>query len=360
MINSIPNIGQLIHNHFVKNEIKLHELNYLFWECTQKCNLQCKHCGTDCSANSSIKDMPFEHFLDAILPLKEKYRKDSITVVISGGEPLLRDDLADCGRTLRENGFRWGIVTNGFLYDYETHCKLLAAGMGAITLSVDGLGESHNWLRGNSQSFSKAMQALDLICTSDRLNYDVVTCVNSKNIVELEYLKSYFVAKQVKSWRLFTIAPIGRAFVNNNLQLEKEQTKYLMDFITQTRLENKIDIKLSCEAYVGDYEKKVRDAHFFCRAGINIASVLIDGSISACPNINRHFIQGNIYHDDFVDVWENRFQIMRDRLWTKVGKCANCKEYGNCNGGAMHLWNEDKDCIMKCLHQDIKHATVLV
>jgi radical SAM enzyme (rSAM/lipoprotein system) len=360
MIDKIPNISQFIHNQFVKNETKLHELSYLFWECTQRCNLSCKHCGTDCSSNSSIKDMPFEHFLEAILPLKEKYKKDSITVVISGGEPLLRNDLAECGLALRQNGFRWGIVTNGFLYDYEMHGKLLAAGMGAITVSVDGLGESHNWLRGEKQSFSRAMQALDLISNSERLNYDVVTCVNAKNISELDFLKTYFISKKVKSWRLFTIAPIGRASFKEDLQIDGEQIRYLMEFIAQTRLEKQIDIKLSCEAYVGEYEKKVRDAHFFCRAGINIASVLIDGSISACPNINRHFVQGNIYHDDFLDVWENRFQIMRDRKWTKTGTCANCKEYNNCNGGALHLWDENKDCILKCLHQEIESAIVLV
>jgi len=360
MKNKLPSISQYFHNQFVRNETKLHELSYLFWECTQRCNLKCRHCGTDCTTNSSIKDMPFEHFLEAILPLKDRYKSDSITIVISGGEPLLRDDLADCGMQLRQNGFRWGIVTNGFLYNYELHGKLLAAGMGAITLSIDGLGESHNWLRGNGQSFSNAMKALELISSTDRLNYDVVTCVNAKNISELEYLKTYFISKNVKSWRLFTIAPIGRAIINDDLQLEGEQISYLVEFIEQTRLEKQIDIKFSCEAYLGEHDRKVKDNYFFCRAGINIASVLIDGSISACPNINRHFVQGNIYHDDFLDVWENRFQIMRDRKWTKTGTCATCKEYNNCNGGALHLWNEDKDCIMKCLHQEMQMASALV
>ena len=349
-------LSQLIQNQIIKNEIKLHELSYLFWECTQRCNLQCKHCGTDCSLNASIKDMPFDHFLQAILPLKQKHKADSITIVISGGEPLLRPDLAECGLQLRENGFRWGIVTNGFLYDYEMHGKLLGAGMGAITLSIDGLGESHNWLRGNNQSFSHAIKALDLVTSTPRLYYDVVTCVNGKNIAELENLKNYFIAKKVKSWRLFTIAPIGRAVSNSDLQLNGEQIGYVMQFIERSRLEKDIDIQFSCEAYVGEFENKVRNDQFFCRAGINIASILADGSISACPNINRHFTQGNIYFDNFMDVWENRFQIMRDRNWTKVGTCASCNKYNNCNGGAMHLWNEDRTCITKCLHQEMKKS----
>ena len=222
--------------------------------------------------------------------------------------------------------------------------------MGAITLSLDGFEDSHNWLRLNKNSFNNAIQALDLITSTNRLFYDVVTCVNSKNINELFQLKDFLISKNVKTWRLFTIAPIGRAKNNNDLQLTNQELKQLMDFIAQSRTDKRIDTKFSCESYIGKYEKKVRDSYFFCRAGINIASILIDGSISACPNINRHFVQGNIYNDKFADVWENRFDIMRNRNWTKTGICLDCNDYNNCNGGAMHLWNEKQDCIMTCIN----------
>lgn len=347
-------LSQYWHNKFRKNEILLHELSYLFWECTWRCNLKCRHCGSDCVADSRVKDMPFEDFLKAILPLKAKYKANSINIVITGGEPLLRSDLAQCGKTLRENGFRWGIVTNGFAYNAKIHSELLSAGMGAITLSLDGFEESHNWLRNNPKSFCNAVNALELITSSNRLYYDVVTCVNAKNIVELPRLKEFLISKNVKAWRLFTIAPIGRATNDDDLRLSGKQLKYLMDFITEGRNERHIDIKFSCEAYVGSYESRVRDSYFFCRAGINIASVLIDGSISACPNINRSFAQGNIYCDNFVDVWDNRFNIMRDRSWTQKGICKNCKDYKNCNGGAMHLWNEKKDEIMTCINRRLE------
>jgi radical SAM enzyme (rSAM/lipoprotein system) len=352
--NLVQKLSQYFHNKFRNNEIQIHELSYLFWECTQRCNLKCLHCGSDCTSDSLIIDMPFDDFLKSILPLKERYKPDSITVAITGGEPLLRKDLTQCGKALRENGFRWGIVTNGFEYSQDIHSRLLAAGMGSITLSIDGLERTHNWLRANSDSFRRAVNALDLITSSGRLFYDVVTCVHPGNIAELTALKDFLISKNVKAWRLFTIAPIGRASENNNFQLKPGQVKQLMDFISDSRKEDQIDVKFSCEAYVGSYEKKVRDSFFFCRAGVNIASVLIDGSISACPNINRNFIQGNIYTDSFKDVWDNKFQIMRDRTWTKKGDCLGCKDFVNCNGGGMHLWNEKQDCIMACLNQELK------
>lgn len=347
------NFSQFIFNQFRKNETHLHELTYLFWECTLRCNLSCLHCGSDCRTDRSTKDPPFEDFLKAILPLKKVYKSDSITVAITGGEPLLREDLPQCGLALRKNGFRWGIVTNGYGYTPEIHNKLLASGMGSITISLDGMEATHNWLRANNQSFERAVRALSLITPSKRLNYDVVTCVNKKNIDELETLKEFLITIQVKAWRLFTISPIGRAVQNDDLSLSPQQIKQLMDFIVMARNDNRIKVNFCCEAYLGKYEQKARDTYFFCRAGIQIASVLTDGSISACPNINRSFIQGNIYKDDFLDVWNNRFTIMRDRKWTKTGICKHCDAFKNCNGGALHLWNEKKDEIMTCIYQQL-------
>jgi radical SAM enzyme (rSAM/lipoprotein system) len=303
--------------------------------------------------------MPFDDFLKAILPLKNVYPKDSITVVITGGEPLLRSDIPECGKALRRNGFRWGIVTNGYAYNEDTHARLLSAGMGALTLSLDGLEDTHNWLRANPHSFAHAITALDLITSSKRLNYDVVTCVHRKNINELPAVKEFLISKNVKAWRLFTIAPIGRAKDNADLQLTPQELKQLMDFIVQARTDKRMKTTFSCEAYVGKYETKVRDSYFFCRAGINIGSILIDGAISACPNIPRKFAQGNIYKDDFIDVWNNGFALMRNRTWTKTDICADCKYYKNCLGGAMHLWNENRNEMLHCINRALAEVVGL-
>jgi radical SAM enzyme (rSAM/lipoprotein system) len=300
--------------------------------------------------------MPFEDFLKAILPLKKQYNNDTITVGITGGEPLLRKDLPQCGLELRKNGFRWGIVTNGYDYTHQTHSQLLEAGMGSITVSLDGLEPTHNWIRANTQSFKRAVNAISLITSSKRLFYDVVTCVNKRNLNELEEFKEFLISQHVKTWRLFTIWPIGRAANNDELHLDPQQLKQLMDFIVMARNDSRIKTTFSCEAYVGNYEKKVRDTHFFCRAGIQIASVLKDGSIAACPNINRNFIEGNIYKDDFLDVWNNRYKIMRDRRWSKIGICKNCNAFKNCNGGPMHQWNEKKDTITTCIYHHIQNV----
>jgi radical SAM enzyme (rSAM/lipoprotein system) len=316
--------------------------------------MNCLHCGSDCSQESSFPDMPLSDFLSALDTIKSK--PEYFTVVLTGGEPLLRKDLELCGREIRKHGARWSIVTNGYLYDHARHNSLLNSGLGALTISIDGLMENHNWLRNSSDSFSKADIAIGLAAGSSRLNFDVVTCVNKRNLSELQSLYTYLMRKGVKSWRLFTILPKGRAKGNPDLFLSDTEFKNLLDFISVRRRESEMDIKFSCEGYVGSYELKVREKLFFCRAGINIGSVLIDGSISACPNIDRSFSQGNIYNDSLDEIWENNYQVFRDRNWTKAGKCANCSEYNYCLGNGMHNRAAGNPNVLICHHQMIEKA----
>lgn len=337
---------------FKKNETRVHELNYLFWECTTRCNLNCLHCGSDCAKDSLHPDMPLSDFVAAIETIKSKDRQ--ITVVLTGGEPLLRHDLEECGRAIRKRGMRWGMVSNGYLYTAERQSSLLSAGMGSLTFSLDGQEATHNWLRNSKQSYSKVLAAIDLAVSSARLNFDVVTCVNQRNLNELPAILKLLTEKKVKAWRLFTIAPIGRAKDNPELLLTDVQLTELMDFITVSRKQKAIDVKFSCEGYTGPYEFKIREGGFFCRAGINIGSVLIDGSISACPNIDRSFAQGNIYTDNFNDVWENRFQDFRKREWARKGQCEHCADFNYCQGNGMHLWHGDKENVQVCHAEKIR------
>ena len=90
------------------------------------------------------------------------------------------------------------------------------------------------------------------------------------------------------------------------------------------------------------------DSFELCKSCIDMgfSSVMIDGSISACASIRSNLAQGNIYKDDFVDVWENRYQPYRDRSWMKTGECADCKYFRYCQGNGMHLRDADGNLIL--------------
>jgi radical SAM protein with 4Fe4S-binding SPASM domain len=119
-----------------------------------------------------------------------------------------------------------------------------------------------------------------------------------------------------------------------------------LDFIVACRKEGKVHTSYACEGFVGPYEGKVRDHLYQCAAGISVASVLIDGSISACTSIRGKYYQGNIYKDNFWDVWEHGFQNYRNRDWMKKGDCAACKMFRYCEGGGMHLRDEEGNLML--------------
>lgn len=324
------------------NETARHQLSYLMWECTLRCNLGCKHCGSDCHKNMSQLDMPLDDFLRVVDSITPHVNTHKTMIVITGGEPLMRTDLEKCGRELYKREYPWGIVSNGLAMTAERLDSLIAAGLRSVTISLDGLQESHNAMRGHPDSFRNAYNAIKLLTTKeDDLIFDVVTCVSARTFPELNTLKELLIETGVKEWRIFTIFPIGRAAKHKDLQLQPKEFKQLFDFIRETRLEGRIKLSYGCEGFLGDYEAEVRDSFFFCRAGVNVGSVLVDGSISACPNLRTNFIQGNIYQDDFMEVWNKRYQLFRDRSWTKKDECADCKYFNYCQGNGMHLRDEN-------------------
>jgi len=337
-----------LHRKYKINECKIHQLNYILWECTLKCNLSCIHCGSDCKKDSSEKDMPTEDFFKALDQIRPILNPNKTMIVLTGGEALLRKDIESIGMKLYNRGFPWGIVTNGMLLNNHKLSSLMNSGLRAVTVSLDGLEASHNWLRDNKSSFEKAISAIKLLTTTKDLRYDVVTCVNQQNFKELGKVRDLLIEIGIKEWRIFTIFPIGRAKEEKQLQLTPIEFKELFDFIKQTRQEKRIRLNYGCEGFFGNYEGEVRDNFFFCRAGINIASILADGSISACPNMRNNFIQGNIYTDNIADVWQNKYGIFRDKKWTKTGICSECDFYKYCEGNGMHLRDEKTGELLFC------------
>ncbi len=337
-----------------------HPLRQLFWESTLRCNVHCRHCGSDCRAQSDTHDMPREDFFRVLDSIALHTNPHDVFVIMGGGEPLMRPDIMECGRGIYERGFPWGMVTNGLALTPERFLGLRRAGIHSITVSLDGLEDAHNWLRCHPDSFRQASQAIDLLVADGHLVYDVVTCVHQRNFGQLAQLRDFLTDKGVTGWRLFPIFPMGRAANNPELQLNGKQFRQLLDFIRQTRKEGRIRAAYSCEGYVGPYEGDVRDWLFRCEAGVTVASILADGSIGACTSIRSNYSQGNIYQDDFMEVWENRYQQHRNREWMRQGPCLDCKHWRYCEGNGMHLRDNDGHllvCHMQRIENETKQTT---
>ena len=338
-----------------RNMKVLHPLQQLFWESTLRCNVHCLHCGSDCVSSVTQPDMPAADFLKVIdEQITPHVNPHEVLIIISGGEPLMRKDLEEVGRALYHRGYPWGMVTNGLALTKERFTALRKAGLRSLTISCDGLQEDHIWLRQHPLAFEGATRAIRLAAADKGLTWDVVTCANQRNYPHLKEIREMLWGMGVRNWRVFGIDPMGRAATNPELLLTDEQFRGLMDFIAAEREQGR-HVSYSCEGFLGDYEGRVRDHLYHCAAGISIASILIDGSISACTSIRGKYYQGNIYRDSFWEVWEHGFQPYRDRTWMKKQTpCKDCKAFAFCEGNGMHLRREDGSlmiCHLERLHQ---------
>jgi radical SAM protein with 4Fe4S-binding SPASM domain len=349
-------IQSIAHRYYKKFEIKDHHLLYLFLEITRKCNLNCLHCGSDCITDNASPELSTESWLKIIDYFCDRYSPE-LTFVITGGEPLVHKNLLRIVKKIQERKHRWGMVSNGLLLTQEKFDALIDAGLYSITLSIDGKEISHNKLRNSSISYKKVLQAIEIVGQSNLKYKDAVTCVYPDNLNELDDIAEILINKGITSWRLFRIFPSGRAFNNSIVQLTFQQTQLMLDWIKSNKpiyAGKGLNINLSCEGWIPfDIDKQLRDEPFFCRAGVNIASVLVDGNITGCSNNDKSFYRGNILNEDFSLVWENKFKDFRNRDWLKDTVCNTCQYLKLCIGGSVHLWNFGDSQPKFCYAQEI-------
>lgn len=325
-----------------RSTVAEHKLRTLFWECTLRCNLSCRHCGSDCRVAPEEPDMPLEDFLRVLdQEVTPHVNPRDVLIIFSGGEVLMRNDLEEAGQAVKQRGYPWGMVTNGMALTDERLDSLLAAGLRSISVSFDGFPEHHNHVRQHPLSHERALAAIRRIIARKGLTYDIITCVTSPLVGRLEEFKEFLIKEGVTHWRIATIFPSGRARNDRSLQLSAAEFREVLEFIKRTRKEGRIDVSYACEGFLGKYEYEVRDHFYQCAAGVSIASIRIDGSISGCTSIRANYHQGNIYRDHFWEVWQERFQPFRDRNWMRKEQCADCDMFRYCQGGGMHLYDDE-------------------
>ncbi|MEG2613341.1 MAG: TIGR04133 family radical SAM/SPASM protein, partial [Alistipes sp.] len=285
-------IGLNLFSKLYADEVAEHRLHTLFWECTLRCNLSCRQCGSDCRVDPGVPDMPLEDFLrvldEEVTPNVDPH---SVLIIFSGGEVLVREDLERAGAEVTRRGYPWGMVTNGMLLTPQRFRSLCDAGLRSVSVSFDGFPEIHNYIRRNPASYERALDAIRLIVREPGLAYDVITCVTGTLVPRLEEFRDLLIAEGVKHWRLFSIFPMGRAKSDDTLRMTDEQFRTMMEFIRRARKQDGIEVSYACEGFLGSYETQVRDHFYQCAAGVSVASVRVDGAISGCTSIRANFHQ---------------------------------------------------------------------
>jgi len=343
---------------YKKDLLKKHPLSYLFWECTLNCNFFCKHCGSSAGRKVYKDDLKTEEIKKAFLDISKNFDTKKITIAVTGGEPLMRQDLLDIMSYAVKLGFNWGMVTNGSLMTKEMAKKLKKAGMKTVVVSIDGLGEEHDEFRNFKGAYERAINAVKYLSSESFLqDLQITTTITPANIDKLDEMYRTFVPLGITSWRLIEVDPIGRAEENKEVFLSPDQLKFLLNFIKQLRKKSKINISFGCSGFLGEeFEGEVRDWLFRCAAGVTSASILQNGDIFVCPNVPRDKapIEGNVKKDSFSEAWKNKFNFYRDENRTKCATCTECDHWDDCRGGSLHHWDFSKKKPKVCYYCNLK------
>jgi radical SAM protein with 4Fe4S-binding SPASM domain len=269
-------------------------------------------------------------------------------MVLSGGEPLLRDDVFDIARYGTSLGLRMCIATNGSLVTPEVCREMKDSGIKMVSMSLDGATATvHDDFRNQPGAYEGVMNAIELF-----KEYEIDFLINSsftkRNKAEIPQLYSLVKSLGATAWYLFMIVPTGRGeeimeelipaseyedILNWHYDMEKEEDDLL---VRPTCAPQYYRIVLQRAKAEGDQFKR-RSLKFStggskgCLAGQLICLINVDGDVLPCSYFPLS--AGNLKEQSFQEIWE-KSPLMLDMRNFKAYKdnCGRC-EYVNVCGG---------------------------
>lgn len=317
------------------------------WHITQRCNQTCKHCyAAGEQFQGEISTLETIRIIDKILSLKNDF---NIRVTITGGEPLLRDDIFKIALAFSENDIPISLTTNGLLVR-KNIVKILSSGITYIQVSIDGLRSVNDYLRGFN-AFDSAMAALRLL-KRENLLPSVMTTVNNYNFKQIPEIIDLIRSMNIPLLGIQRFIPTGRGAGFKNLALTAGNCRDLLKYILSKKEELKDEICIVTPDPLRILIDK-RDAAG-CPIGNNIMALTPNGEMLPCCKLPISL--GNILSMDFHDAWNSKimdeFRSSRN-LKGKCGCCVHKEICGGCRAAAYATYGdylvEDPQCWMKSL-----------
>ncbi|AGK60137.1 radical SAM protein, BA_1875 family [Archaeoglobus sulfaticallidus PM70-1] len=182
----------------------------IFWELTRACKLACKHCRAKAQRKRHPDELNFEEVKKVIGQITE-FSKPYPLVVITGGDPLMREDVFDIVREGVSKGLRIAIAFSGTdLADESTLEELKRAGVARVAISIDGSEKVHDSFRGIKGTFRMSMDILEN-ARNISLSTQINTTVTNHNIMHLHEIARIAIENEVTLWDVFFVVPTGRA-----------------------------------------------------------------------------------------------------------------------------------------------------
>ena len=321
------------------------------WAVTKACNLKCVHCYASASAEAAEGE--FSH-AEGVALLDDLKAFGCPAVLFSGGEPLVRPDTLDLMAHALSIGLSCTLSTNGVLIDDAMADRLAALGLKYIGISLDGIQERHDKLRGVKGAYRASLDAIDR-CRARGLKVGVRFTVHALNEPDLDSLFDLCLEHDVQRLCVYHLAYAGRGGKMQKLDLSASQTRTVVDRIfVRTQACHAAGLPLEVltvgnhtdAAYIllqlreTDPERAVAVERRLQGTGGNRSGCNI-GAIDPLGNVHYdqfswHYDCGNVRTEPFSSIWSRavdpRLAVLRDRRSHLPGTCQECTFLSVCGG----------------------------
>ena len=344
------------------------------WNCTRACNLRCVHCyaraDDDNAQAGELSTEEGKSFLRDLVDFNVP------VVLFSGGEPLVRKVLFELANYVKELGMRPVISTNGTLINEEMADKIQEIGFAEIGISIDGVKETNDRLRGREGAFDGALQGIRH-CVDRNQRVSLRFTINRHNYQDVPDIIDLVEREKIDRVCFYHLAYAGRGSAMIAEDLDHEKTRAVVELICQRTIDfhsrglqkeilmvgNHADGIYAYLKAKREFPEHAEEALQLLRtnggnnSGIRIAAVDNLGNVHA-DQFWWHYSFGNVRERKFGDIWmDTSDPVMRglkDRKGLLKGRCANCQYLDLCNGNlrirgeAVHgdIWAEDPACYL--------------
>ena len=325
-----------------ENDYRHHTPVHVVWEITLACNLKCQHCGSR-AGKPRYDELTTQECLDVIDQLAKLGTRE---ITLIGGEAFLRRDWIEIIKAIRRHNIYCATQTGALNFTQDRLDEAVEAGLQGIGVSIDGLPELHDRLRGVPGSYTMAIDSLRRAKDAG-LNRSVNTQVGPETIPMLRQLMDQIIDAGAQQWQIQLTVAMGNAVDNDHLILQPYQLLELMPLLSglfDEALERGLTMVVGNNiGYFGPYEHKFRSianswSHWSgCTAGQTVIGLEADGTVKGCPSLPTvGYAGGNIRDLSLEDIWNTSEQIhfgrLRsiDDLW---GFCRTCYYADTCRGG---------------------------
>ncbi len=313
------------------------------WESTQACNLVCRHCRASAQEEPAADELTtaeVKGLIDEIVSLSKPI------FIISGGEPLLRDDIFDVAAYASEQGLRVAISPNGTLITPQAVERMDAVGIKRVSVSIDGsCAERHDAIRGVPGAFQEAVRGIQY-CRDGDLPFQLNTTVMRQSVDDLAAIHDLTVSLGAAAWHIFMLVPTGRGRVDD--ELSPREYEDILNWLYDAALDSPIPLRVTCGPQfmrlvltrngespappnlVGR-ERGLDRMSRGCLAGMGYCFISHRGEVYPCGYLP--VLAGNVREESFATIYRSSpvFQQLRD-LSQLEGKCGQCPYVHRCGG----------------------------